>query len=173
LVYTPWNVLVRARVGRQAVREDGSEAASGRQARRPDAGVSKSFVRFVLATRHPESGVEEGLFRAAYRLRDSSGVTEEDRQKLTEVLGWFGANLVTPDRFNRSTSKGFYRRTSRGIAWFRDSATDCLSRMHQISVILKKYGHPVTMLTETRVGYVVYEDELQVVAEPFSDTQTG
>jgi hypothetical protein len=28
------------------------------------------------------------------------------------------------------------------------------------------------MLTERRIGYVVYEDELQVVAEPFSDTQT-
>jgi len=42
-----------------------------------------------------------------------------------------------------------------------------------MKVILEKYGHPVTMLTETRVGYVVYEDEFQVVAEPFSDTQTG
>jgi hypothetical protein len=41
-----------------------------------------------------------------------------------------------------------------------------------MSVVLEKYGHPVTMLTESRVGYVVYEDELQVVAEPFSDTQT-
>jgi hypothetical protein len=29
------------------------------------------------------------------------------------------------------------------------------------------------MLTETRVGYVVYEDAFQVVAEPFSDTRTG
>jgi hypothetical protein len=29
------------------------------------------------------------------------------------------------------------------------------------------------MLTETRVGYVVYEDDLQVVAEPFADTKTG
>ena len=28
------------------------------------------------------------------------------------------------------------------------------------------------MLTETRVGYVVDEDELQVVAEPFSETRT-
>jgi hypothetical protein len=27
------------------------------------------------------------------------------------------------------------------------------------------------MPTERRIGYVVYEDELQVVAEPFSDTQ--
>jgi hypothetical protein len=134
--------------------------------------VSKSFVRFVLTTRHPESGVEEGLFRAAYRLRDSSRVEEEDRRLLTEVLGWFRENLVTPDRFNRSKSKGFYRRTTRGIPWFRDSTTDCLSRMHRIRVILEKYGHPVTILTETRVGYVTYEDELQIVAEPFSDTQT-
>jgi len=45
--------------------------------------------------------------------------------------------------------------------------------MHRMSDILEKYGLPVTMVTETRVGYVVYEDELQVVAEPFSDTHTG
>ena len=135
--------------------------------------VSKSFVRFVLTTRHPESGVEEGLFRAAYRLRDSPRVEEEDRRLLTDVLGWFGTNVLTPDRFNRSKSKGFYRRTTRGIAWFKDSATECLSRMHRMSDILEKYGLPVTMVTETRVGYVVYEDELQVVAEPFSDTHTG
>jgi hypothetical protein len=33
--------------------------------------------------------------------------------------------------------------------------------MHQIKTTLEKYGHPVTMLTETRIGYVVYEDERQ------------
>ena len=92
---------------------------------------------------------------------------------MTELLAWFGENLVTPDRFNRSKSKGFYRRNTRGIAWFRDSATDCLSRMHRMKVILEKYGHAITILTETRVGYVTYEDELQIVAEPFSDTKTG
>jgi len=139
----------------------------------PDADMGKSFVRFVLTTRHPKSGVKEGLFRAAYRLRDSAGVEEGDRRRLTEVLGWFGDNLVTPDRFNRSKSKGFSRRNTRGIAWFRDSATDCLSRMHGIKAILEKYGHPVTILTETRIGYVTYEDDLQIVAEPFSDTKTG
>ena len=91
---------------------------------------------------------------------------------LAEMLAWFEKILPTPERFNRTKSKGFYRRRTRGIAWFRDSATECLSRMHRIRVILETYGHPVTMLTETRVGYVTYEDEFQVVAEPFSDTQT-
>jgi hypothetical protein len=92
---------------------------------------------------------------------------------LTELLVWFGKNLATPQRFNRSKSKGFYRRATRGTAWFKDSAADCLSRMHQMRGILEKYDHPVRMLTETRVGYVLYEDEFQVVAEPFSDTRTG
>jgi hypothetical protein len=29
------------------------------------------------------------------------------------------------------------------------------------------------LLSETRVGYLIYEDDFQVVAEPFADTQTG
>jgi hypothetical protein len=45
--------------------------------------------------------------------------------------------------------------------------------MHRVKVILEKYGHHVTMLTERHIGYVVSEDDLQVVAEPFSDTRTG
>jgi hypothetical protein len=137
-----------------------------------DTDVSKSFVRFVLATRHPESDVEEGLFCGAYRLRDSVRVQDADRQRLREVLAWFEHNLVTPDRFNRSKSKGFKRRKTRGIAWLRDNATECLSRMHRLREVLEQYGHPVTIVTETRVGYVTYEDDLQVVAEPFSDTNT-
>lgn len=135
--------------------------------------MTTSFVRFVLTTRHHESGVEEGLFRAAYRLRDSSRLENVDRRELTELLRWFGDNLPTPDRFNRSKSKGSYRRATRGIAWFKGSAADFLSRMHLMREILERYGHPVTMLTETRIGYVVYEDEVQVVAEPFADTRTG
>jgi hypothetical protein len=45
--------------------------------------------------------------------------------------------------------------------------------MHQIKGILERHGHSVVMLSDTRVGYVVYDDAYQVVAEPFSDTQTG
>jgi hypothetical protein len=131
------------------------------------------FIRFVVASRHPDSGVEAGTFTLAYKLRDSPHVTAADRELLTETLAWFGENLETPTRFTRSKSKGFYRRKTRGIAWFKDTATEHLARMHYIKAILEKYGHSVTMLSETRVGYVTYEDACQVIAEPFSDTQTG
>jgi len=107
------------------------EAGRG-QAGTRHAEMSTNFVRFVLTTRHHESGVREGHFRTAYRLRDSSRVDQDDRRVLTELLGWFGKNLATPEQFNRSKSKGFYRRATRGIAWFKDSAADCLSRIHRM-----------------------------------------
>src|SRR6185295_17988049 len=99
-----------------------------------------------------DSGVEDGPFSLAYKLRDSPDVEAADRTLLAETLAWFGKNLETPTRFNRTKSKGFYRRNTRGIAWFKDTATEHLARMHQIKRVLEKCGHPVVMLSEERVG---------------------
>jgi hypothetical protein len=131
------------------------------------------FIRFVVARRNPESEVEDGPFTLAYELRHSAHIDATDGELLAEHLAWFERNLETPTRFNRTTSKGFYRRKTRGIAWFKDTATEHLTRMHQIAAVLERYGHGVVCLSEPRVGYVVYEDAFHVVAEPFSDTQTG
>lgn len=131
------------------------------------------FIRFVIRHRHLESGTYEGPFRLAYRLRGSSIATPEDRTVLADALTWFEGNLGTPARFGRTTSKGFYRRRTRGISWFKDSAADHLARMHEIRLVLERYGYEVQMLTEARVGYVIYEDDHQVVAEPFAETRTG
>jgi hypothetical protein len=75
------------------------------------------FIRFVLARRHPDSGVEDGLFTLASRTSRFSEVETADRDELAEDLAWFEKNLETPSRFNRTKSKGFYRRQTRGIAW--------------------------------------------------------
>ena len=132
-----------------------------------------AFLRFVLSSRHPDSGVEDGLFRTAYALRENLIVSAFDRAQLSEHLAWFGDHLPTPARFNWTTSKGHYRRTAKGIAWFRDTSLDCIERMHQLKRILEAHGHLVAMIREDRIGYIVYEDDLQVVAEPFSETRTG
>ncbi len=131
------------------------------------------FIRFVLARRHSDSGLEDGAFGLAYELRDSPDVETADRDLFAETLTWFETNLETPTRFNRTKSKGFYRRNTRGIAWFKDSASEHLARMHRIKRVLEQYGQPVVMLSEPRIGYITYEDAFQVIAEPFSDTQTG
>ena len=131
------------------------------------------FIRFALKRRDADSGVEEGMFQVAYRLRDSPRAEATDRAVLAESLAWFENNLRTPSRFNRTKSKGFYRRKTRRIAWFKDSATEHVARAHRIKVILEHYGHPVLILSEERVGYIVHEDDFQIIAEPFSDTRTG
>jgi hypothetical protein len=100
-------------------------------------------------------------------------VDAADRELLAQNLTWFEKNLKTPTRFNRTKSKGFYRRNAKGIAWFKDTASEHLMRMHQVKAVLEQPGYAVVMLTESRVGYVIYDDAIQVVAEPFSDTQTG
>jgi hypothetical protein len=114
----------------------------------------------VISHRHLESGAYDGTFRLAYRLRGSSVATKADRSALAEALNWFEGNLGTPAR-----SRASYRRHTRGISWFKDTAVDHLARMHAIRLVLERYGHQVLMLTEARVGEVVYEDEYQVVAE--------
>jgi len=41
--------------------------------------------------------------------------------------------------------------------------------VRELVTILETHGVPVRMLKAQRVGYVVYEDEYQEVAKPFSD----
>lgn len=69
LVLASWNVLVCARVGRRSRWEPRTKAAASEarrgQAPSPNGEVRMSAVQFVLTTRHPESGVEEGLIRMA------------------------------------------------------------------------------------------------------------
>src|SRR5688572_1231928 len=102
------------------------------------------FVRFILTDNHPDSGFRDGLFRAAYAQRDNSAMSVEDRRELNDCLEWFEMHVKVPDRFNRSISKGYYRRATRGIAWFRDSAAECIARCHRIKDVLEKNGYQVT-----------------------------
>ena len=135
--------------------------------------MSRGFVRFVVAERDSGTGLELGVFQVAYGLRDRPDIPEIHRATLRDTLAWFGKNLPEPARFNRTRSKGYERRKTRGIAWFRDTATEHIAQVQQLSVVLEAHGYHVSMLHEERLGYVVYEDEHQVIAEPFADTRTG
>jgi hypothetical protein len=132
-----------------------------------------AYLRFIVSKEHPDTGVADGLFGVAYAVRDAEETSISDRESLTEQLAWFVQNLPIPKRFNRSSSKGYYRRNTRGIAWFRDGAREHISRMHEMKRIIEANGHVVHIVREERIGYVVYEDDVQVIAEPFADTRTG
>jgi hypothetical protein len=96
-------------------------------------------------------------------------MTSADMESLADLLLWFDCNIEEPDRFNRTKSKGWQRRNSKGLSWFRTNAGEQISKAHWIVALLRKYGHEVEEVRTNRPGFVVYTDEHQVVAEPFSD----
>ena len=126
------------------------------------------FIRFVIADRDKSSGRRQGLFQAAGALRASGRMSGADLDRLDELQRWFDEHLARPERFSLSARAN---RKAQAISWFRDSASEQIARMREYQALLESYDIPVQMLREKRPGYVVYEDEHQIVAYPFSETR--
>jgi hypothetical protein len=124
-------------------------------------------LRFVLQRSHPDTGVEEGVFGGAYELRDGTVISASDRLSLEGLLAWFRTNLAVPQRFNSSKSKGYYRKKAAGISWLKPTAGEHIAQMRALVAVLEDNGYRVSQITTDRPGYVVFEDDHQVVAEPF------
>jgi hypothetical protein len=126
------------------------------------------YIRFITGEIHGDTSHELGVFQAAYGLRQNGRLHEYEETRLTELLDWFDANLPKPTRLTASKPP-YYRKQNRAISWFRDSATEHISRMRDIIFILRQHGIHSEMIQTQRPGYIVYEDSYQVVAEAFSD----
>ena len=87
------------------------------------------FIRLVIPKKHPDTGMEMGIFQAANELHRVAGVSEVDLRKLDELITWFGDNLKTPARFNRTKSKGYYRRATKGVSWIKTTAEAHMARL--------------------------------------------
>ena len=127
------------------------------------------YLRFVVAQVDEDSGRELGVFQAAYNLRDDGKLYPYEEPQLDELRQWFNTHLQGPTRFTASKPP-YYRKKSTAISWFKDSAQEHIARVREIVAILENHGVRVRMIRADRVGYVVYEDEHQIVAEPFSDS---
>jgi hypothetical protein len=95
-------------------------------------------------------------------------MSKSDEQLLDELERWFQENLPVPERLALSSKP---RRKAQAISWFRNTATEHIARMREFQTLLETYGILVNMLRDRRPGYVVYEDEYQVVAHPFAETR--
>lgn len=130
-------------------------------------------MRFVVpGVIHEESQTAIGAIAMAYRLVGARTTAEDHRHELRAHLGWLEAKLAVPDRFNRTKSKGWYRRETRGISWLRSSAAEHVAVMQKLAEAVSSCGHAVAEIRTDRIGYLIYEDDVQVVAEPFRDTPT-
>lgn len=127
------------------------------------------FIRFVIQEKDRDSRRRQGLFQAMSDLEYARVLLPHEQQQYDQTREWFRWRLRKPRRFARS-SKPNARNVA--LSWFRASATEHISRMHVFARILHSHGMSVEMLRTERPGYVVYEDEFQVAAEPFRETVT-
>ena len=123
------------------------------------------YVRFVITDNHPGSGKRQGLFHAIRDLSDDGMLHGHEQELYDNICLWFNKNLEKPSSFSRSGRP-------KALSWFKDDALEHIQWMREISNILKSHGIHVEMIRTNRPGYIVYEDDHQVTAEPFRDTQT-
>jgi hypothetical protein len=128
------------------------------------------YLRFVVSEIDPDSQRAQGIFQVAGRLRDSGDLYEHEFVELQEIREWFNEHLEKPTRFTASKPP-YYRKAQRAISWFKDSAIEHIAKMRAMAAIIEGRGIGVRVLRTERVGYVVYEDEFQIVAEPFADVE--
>ena len=123
------------------------------------------FVRFVSEEIDELSHVSAGIFSAAFDLMDELTLSDPDHAELNDLMDWFDLNLRGPFRFRLKSP----RRARRSICWFKSGAQEHLRRAWQMTMILERNNVFVRMIKSRRAGYIIYEDEAQVLAEPFAD----
>ena len=122
------------------------------------------YVRFVVDEIDEDSGVEQGIFQAMYRLSRAGKLNAAEEVWWADVRTWFNLELEKPGRLARSRRTGA---NPVAISWFKESAAEHIRRAREVAAILAEHHIQSRMLRSERPGYVVYEDEFQVTAEPF------
>ncbi|MHC4231724.1 MAG: hypothetical protein ACYTBW_03790 [Planctomycetota bacterium] len=125
---------------------------------------STKYIRFVIDKQDEDSQEPQGLFAAVYELKDSNQLSDEHQRQAKDVLRWFSKNLPVPNRFSRSSKQNAQ---CVAVSWFKPTALKCIERMKDLAGILYIYDIPTRIITTDRPGYVVYEDEYQIAAQPF------
>lgn len=120
----------------------------------------REFIRFVIGRKDEDSHVEQGIFQAVARAIEWKTISGADAEELKSLEKWFGENLEKPASFGRG-------RIRLGICWFKIDASEHISRIWQMVRILERHSICVKKIKTNKPGYLIYEDEWQIVAEPF------
>jgi hypothetical protein len=118
------------------------------------------YIRFVIGAKDEDSHLEQGIFQAAALALEWRQITGSDADQLNELRAWFNENLEKPTSFGRDKLR-------LGICWFKTGAAEHISRIWEMVETLERNGIYVKKIRTDRPGYVIYEDEWQLVAQPF------
>jgi hypothetical protein len=120
----------------------------------------REYIRFVIGRKDEDSHVDQGIFQAVGLALEWGDITGSDADELNDLRAWFNENLEKPSSFGRDSLR-------LGVCWFKTAASEHFSRIWEMVHILERHGIFVKKIRTDRPGYVIYEDDWQLVAEPF------
>lgn len=130
--------------------------------------MPETVLRFVTHSTHRPFGYRSGVFIVAYELRRTLPPSISRFEELAEQLNWFEKNLAVPTSF--SISRHPHAKET-AISWIRSGAKEHVSRLRMLVELVEEIGHvAIDEIRTERPGYIVFEDDHQVVALPFADT---
>lgn len=124
-----------------------------------------SYIRFVCPSRREGLSAPDGIFGAAYALRDAHRVSPATAERLETLLDWFHHNMSMPG-FGTLPGSSRKAEAALGLSWFKNDASDALARAYDLTRLLQGQGYRIEILHSRRIGAILYEDDYQVVAEP-------
>lgn len=127
------------------------------------------YLRFVVEQIDERTGKYAGIFTLAYYLRDEKRLTISEEHLVSELISWYKKNLPIPCTFSRK--KNDSHKNTHGLSWFKHDSKEAINKMWELKAVLENHGFNIEVLKTERPGYVVYEDEYQIVAEPFHGEQ--
>lgn len=127
------------------------------------------YIRFVIDQLDCDSGERQGLFQTIAELQEKSILYKYEEDVVKDIRRWFSKHLDKPDSFTLSSKP---HATNKAISWFKPTAKEHIEKMRQLAAIIESHGVHVHVISTDRPGYIVYEDEYQITAEPYSETKT-
>lgn len=121
------------------------------------------YLRFITEFKNEQNELETGVFQAMGYLLHSVDMFQYDKQRLEEIRAWFNRNLEKPKRFNKHSNKN---KSDIAISWFKDSAVYHITSMYDMVPIFDNYGIQIELIKRENPGYIIYEDDYQVVTIP-------
>lgn len=124
------------------------------------------YLRFIG---HPQPGWKfKGLFQLTRWLKHSGRLSDRDVDLMQEKVRYFNIYLRVPTRF--SPYRDYKRRESTALCWFKPEAAEMIERMRDLSMWLWLRGVGVRIQKAKHPGYIAYEDDHQIAAQPFRST---
>jgi len=124
------------------------------------------FIRFHSGDIDEQSHIATGLFCAATELHENARIPDYEFEALTGLLKWFDENMASPFDYLQCES-----RYDRAVCWFKSDAHEHLAQAWQLVAILERNDILIWTIKSPRIGFVHYEDEVQVLAQPDRHTR--